>query len=82
MEQVTITVTFTRDEQAGVWVATSEDVLGLAIEDESLDALTRRLHDVIPELIELNGLPQHHLNTTPNVPVSLLVQHQERLDVC
>lgn len=42
------------DDEASVWVATSQDVDGLAIEATTMDALIQRLKIVIPELIELN----------------------------
>ena len=42
------------DNEAAVWVATSDDVNGLAIEASTIDALIERLKIVIPELIELN----------------------------
>lgn len=44
------------DEQAGVWVASSGDVPGLATESASLDALARKLQQLVPELCELNGV--------------------------
>lgn len=43
------------DDEAGVWVATSEDVPGLVTEDKSLDNLMRRIQAVIPELLEDNA---------------------------
>ena len=43
------------DAEADVWVATSEDVPGLALESGSFDALLERIKYAIPELIELNG---------------------------
>lgn len=42
------------DPEAEVWVATSEDVPGLATEAEGLEALTAKLHVMIPELLEAN----------------------------
>ena len=42
------------DEEANVWVATSDDVDGLAIEAGTIDALIERLKIVIPELMEAN----------------------------
>ena len=48
------TVRFLWDADAGVWVATSEDVPGLVLEDASFDALTVRVRNAIPELLELN----------------------------
>jgi len=44
------------DPEAGVWVATSDDVPGLATEGETIEALTERLRTIIPELLEANGL--------------------------
>ena len=44
------------DEEAGVWVASSEDILGLATEADTLEALRDKLADLVPELIEENGL--------------------------
>ena len=39
------------DSEAEVWVATSQDVPGLALESESLDTLLERLKYAIPELL-------------------------------
>jgi len=44
------------DPEAGVWVTTSEDVPGLATEAETLEALTEKLRDLIPELLGANHL--------------------------
>ena len=44
------------DSNAQVWVATSDEVDGLVLEDSSLDALIERVKKAIPELIELNGV--------------------------
>ena len=43
------------DDEAGVWVATSDDVPGLATESASLEALAEKLHHLVPELLEANG---------------------------
>jgi hypothetical protein len=43
------------DDDAKVWVATSEDVPGLVTEDPSLDSLVRRIGAVIPELLDANA---------------------------
>ncbi len=43
------------DDDASVWIATSEDVAGLVLESGSLDALIERVRFAIPELLELNG---------------------------
>ncbi len=43
------------DDDAQVWVATSEDVPGLALESGSFDALIERVRVAVPELMRLNG---------------------------
>ncbi|ODT76020.1 MAG: hypothetical protein ABS76_32300 [Pelagibacterium sp. SCN 64-44] len=49
-------VTARWDADAGVWVATSDHVLGLVTEAPTLDALYTRVLDVAPELLEENGV--------------------------
>jgi len=46
------------DGEAGVWVATSEDVPGLVAEADSIDALSDKLEVLVPELLLVNGLCQ------------------------
>jgi len=48
-------VNFMWDEEAAVWVATSDDVKGLVLEHGSLDVLMERVKLAAPELIELNN---------------------------
>ena len=45
------------DDEAQVWVASSEDVPGLATEADDLNALVDKLKRMIPELLEANGVP-------------------------
>ena len=42
------------DDEAKVWVATSDDV-PLATEAPTFDALSHKLQVMVPELLELNG---------------------------
>jgi predicted RNase H-like HicB family nuclease len=44
------------DMESGVWVATSDEVLGLATEAQTIEQLTQKLHVMIPELIQANQL--------------------------
>jgi predicted RNase H-like HicB family nuclease len=44
------------DPEAGVWVATSDDVPGLATEAETIEALAEKLRAIVPELLEANHL--------------------------
>ena len=50
-------VNFSWDEEAGVWIAQSDDIPGLVLESGSLDALMERVRYAAPELIELNKFP-------------------------
>ena len=45
------------DGEAGVWVAESDDVPGLVAEADSPNVLAQKLRVLIPELLELNGVP-------------------------
>jgi predicted RNase H-like HicB family nuclease len=45
------------DDEARVWVATSDDVPGLATEADTLEALSLKLESLVPELLDANGLP-------------------------
>lgn len=56
MAERAYTVHCTWDDEAAVWVATSDDVPGLATGADTLDALVEKLQVVIPELLEANGL--------------------------
>jgi predicted RNase H-like HicB family nuclease len=44
------------DEEAGVWVASSGDVPGLATEADTVEGLVQKLRAMIPELLEANGI--------------------------
>ena len=47
-------INFVWDEEAHVWIATSENVQGLVLESGSFDALVERVRIAVPELLELN----------------------------
>ncbi len=44
------------DPEADVWVATSDDVPGLATEASTIETLTEKLRTMIPELLKANQL--------------------------
>ena len=46
----------TWDPDAGVWVATSDDVPGLITEADTLELLETKLLVLIPELLEANNV--------------------------
>lgn len=43
------------DDEANVWIATSNDIPGLVLESGSFDALLERVRFAVPELLELNS---------------------------
>jgi len=44
------------DPEASVWVATSDDVPGLATEANTLESLSEKLEVMVPELLQANGV--------------------------
>lgn len=50
------TITFTWDNEASVWIATSDDVPGLVLESGSFDTLLERTRLAVPELLEQNNI--------------------------
>lgn len=56
MNQVSIIVRAEWDEEASVWVATSNDIDGLAVEADTLEALKTKVTDAICDLVEMNGI--------------------------
>ena len=48
-------VDFLWDEEASVWIATSNDISGIVLESGSFDTLVKKVKTAIPELLELNG---------------------------
>ena len=66
-------INFIWDNEAGVWIASSDDVPGLVLEAGSFDALVERVRFAAPELLELNGRGQSVLNLT------FLAKRQEQI---
>ena len=52
-QRITCQVESFWDVEAKVWVATSTDVPGLATEADTIEALTQKLREIIPELMVL-----------------------------
>lgn len=66
-------VNFKWDEEAQVWIATSNDIPGLVLESGSFDALLERTRIAVPELLAFNA--------PSNIPVTLsfLSERHERV---
>lgn len=76
MTQMTFKVEAFWDSEAEVWVATSDDVPGLVTEASTIEILTQKLRDMIPELIILNKI------VPPDYAGSLtfeLISHRQEL---
>ena len=52
-------VDFQYDNEAAVWVATSDDLTDLVLEAETPEILMKRVAAAAPELIELSNLPRY-----------------------
>ena len=62
------------DPEAGVWVATSDEVPGLATEADTAEALVEKLKSMIPELLEANRCAGAE---EEEVPFELLIRRFE-----
>jgi predicted RNase H-like HicB family nuclease len=51
---ITLSVNVQWDDDAGVWIATSDDIPGLCIQADSFDELIDIANQFAPELLELN----------------------------
>ena len=60
------------DEDARVWVATSDDVPGLATEEDNLERLIEKLKIMIPGLLDTNGIGREY-----EVPFEILTRRFE-----
>jgi hypothetical protein len=52
------------DGEAGVWIATSNDVPGLVVEADTWPAMIEEVRLVIPDLLELSGRGGKDLSLT------------------
>jgi predicted RNase H-like HicB family nuclease len=63
------------DDEAAVWVASSDDVPGLATGADTLELLIEKLKIIIPELLEANGLLSAGVE---DVPFAIKAERTER----
>ncbi len=67
------------DAEVKVWVATSEDVVGLATEADTIENLTDKLRQIVPELLINNHqIPD---NYTGSITFELIGHRQELIEV-
>jgi len=75
MRHSTIIVRADWDDVAKVWVATSDDIDGLATEAATFDELRDKVLVMVAELMELNGLQ----SDLPEIPVHIMGQQIGRV---
>jgi Domain of unknown function (DUF1902) len=56
MQKLPIDIIAEWDPEASLWVATSEDIAGFVMEDETLERLADRVPDVLKDLIEVSAV--------------------------
>jgi hypothetical protein len=67
------------DSEALVWVAQSNDVPGLVTEADTIEALTTKLREMIPELLLLNNIVAAEY--AGNITFELVSHRQELIQV-
>ena len=76
-----ITVNVIYDDVANVYVGTSEDLIGLVAEAPTFEELVNKIRQLVPELVELNGV--HPIarasEAKSSVPWELLIQQREQI---
>ncbi|ANP84352.1 DUF1902 domain-containing protein [Rhizobium leguminosarum] len=75
MKHASIIVRADWDEEAGVWVASSNDIEGLAVEADTLEALEPKVVAAITDLFELNGFT----SSLPEIPVHIMAEQLVRI---
>jgi hypothetical protein len=70
MKHRSIIVHVAWDDEAGVWVATSGDIDGLAVEGETIGILEPKIYAAIRDLLELNGID----SDLAEIPVHLMME--------
>lgn len=67
------------DSEAKVWVATSDDVVGLITEAETVELLQKKLLILIPELLEANGSLEQ--DEKYEIPMNLIAHREELISL-
>jgi len=79
MEQTIYKIDAFWDGDASVWVATSEDVPGLATEADTIEALSQKLRDMVPDLLLLNSIIS--TNFVGAIAIQLTSHRQELIEL-
>ena len=68
-------IVFLWDDEAGVWIASSDEIPGLVLEHSAFDVLVERVRLAVPELLELNQ------GYNGNVNLHFSISHYERMAI-
>jgi hypothetical protein len=71
--QNTYRIGFFWDDEANVWIATSDDIKGLVLEDESFDTLVSEVHLAVPSLLGFGNIQNN------DITLNFIAHRQERL---
>ncbi len=77
MKHTSIIVRADWDEEVKVWVATSTDIDGLALEADSVELLMEKIPGALCDLIELNDLSGDY--DLPEIPFHLMASKIGRI---
>jgi hypothetical protein len=75
MKHISIIVRAAWDDEAKVWVATSSDIDGLAVEAETMELLEPKILEAVSDLLELNGVS----SDLQEIPVHIMSEHLARV---
>ncbi|KQS63479.1 hypothetical protein ASG39_16565 [Rhizobium sp. Leaf371] len=75
MKSIPILVRAAWDAEASVWVATSRDIDGLAVEAGSMEELETKVLAAVADLVALNGSP----SDLPEIPVHIMAEHVAKI---
>jgi len=78
MKHVSIIVRADWDEEARVWVATSREIDGLAVEADTIEDIKQKVTDAISDLIQLNGLEDFDMDLD-DIPVRIMSEQIARV---
>ncbi|WP_035515005.1 DUF1902 domain-containing protein [Pseudohaliea rubra] len=67
------------DDEAGVWLVSSDDIPGLVTEAETIEGVTQKLLEIVPDLLELNGMAVPEDDGT--APLDLLIHSERRVSI-
>lgn len=65
------------DDEASVWVATSDDIPGLVTEADTFEELRAKLIDLVPELMTENG---EGTDRSASLPVEIVARQHLLID--